>query len=266
MTILYGDTGRASMGTFKKVDFFYPKIENNLVTSDLPLAKSGTPTFSFTIDSSVIPITSSPVSFIYVPWIVAGGKNNNASAVTINYEVYRNGVLWQSGNKTGVTASQYWTFYFMKYDTTFCQGGDVIDVYLWANLTGVSYYYNAVIIMPSRNDYGAKYGSILKDFSYTATSPIALLTGATGGGAKGSSNLGIMYAYTSNTTTLFTGTTSSYTINAIQYGQPTHKLGSLQNGDFQGGTGAGINVQATNMPHAVQNSIPSSVSFREISL
>jgi hypothetical protein len=116
--------------------------EWNPSATDLPTSKPATPQVSITVQQSDLPTFAGnqPISYKKIPAVNVSGQNNTGSAVTVNYEIHKNGATIASGSKTSIANTNYWSI-----DTICgaCAVGDLIEVFLWASASpscNFSYY------------------------------------------------------------------------------------------------------------------------------
>jgi hypothetical protein len=108
--------------------------EWNPTAQDLPTTKPGTPQVSITIQQSDLPTFTGnqPLSYKAIPAINVSGLNSTGGAVTVNYEIHKNGATIASGSKTSIANANYWSVDAM---CGACAIGDLIEVFLWASVT-----------------------------------------------------------------------------------------------------------------------------------
>lgn len=255
MTVLWGDTGKVSLGTLKKFDITLATPRETLLGTPvaLPTTQPGTPQISLTVGGSDLPtISPSPISTSYTAMVYTGGRNTDAASQTVNYQIYKNGSSVATGSQTGLVSNNYWTH---NYPSFFgIVDGDVITVSLWATSVNVNYDYYAIIIMPTRIQL-APPNVILKDLYYGGFSIPTLTMGTPSTYTTGSwkitpSSIGTMFD-------LSIATTFPAYISHATYG-----LGRTDQGDAT--TSVGIQTNTTNRPRYATNRVANSITFREV--
>lgn len=252
MTVLYGDTGRVSYGTLKKLNITNTTpIETIIGTPvSLPTVEPGTPQISITLASNNFPVmTPSPYSAKYAAILTVAGKNNDAAAQTVNYRILKNGTSIATGSQTSIPTTNLWTQNYTNFFDV--QAGDTLAVSLWASTANLTYDYYAPQIVFTRVFF-SKSGTILKDFSITLTKN-SYTTGTEG-------SAGGCYFMIDDVNQDFKSL-GTYTFGAIGPRQSTGTY-KVQYGD------ANLNTQsfvsATSRPRFLSTLYPSSVSYREI--
>lgn len=262
MSILLGDTGRASVGNLKTINFQHQFIEQDYTGITLPTSLPPVAQLSYVIGESNLPIISGgTTSFLPMPWTILGGQNTSGVSVTIYYEIYRNGVLWQSGNRTSVPNGQYWTFFCLKAENNMVVGEE-ISVKVWTTATGVSILYSCYSTFIGRLDLGLKFGAMIKDVSATVVYPHTVINGYNAM-TKWSSWTGSLTIFPMNNSG-FASTSANAFIPLLQYCNTTYRLFSNQGGDANNATG--INYHTSQFPNVQQTAILTSISFRELNL
>lgn len=175
MTIQWGDSGRASIGSFKKFVCTLPKPQETYLSSPLtlPTSEPVTGQIIFTVQDSDIPVFE-PVSLPchYSAFVLASGKAG-AVAAPISYRILKNGVSIAQVNSSNFVAGQFWTLTLYRwYDVL---PGDELEVRLWTTQTDYNLDYYAMYVIAVDID-PIKRGTILSNF--TATTTVPKLTGA----------------------------------------------------------------------------------------
>lgn len=264
MTIQWGDTGRASIGSLKTLNITPYVNEQNITSTALPTganasAVPASPIVTYTINVSTMAPTFSGInalSYKSVYGISVSGQNTNGSAQTLYYQINKNGTSYKTGNAS-ITNNNYWT-------VTFCDGtlngGDRIDIYVWTPATsGMNYFYKNIFCQPSRVDTGASniINAIFTEVSF-ATNTYFPLTGKVG--TKSQGNNFVYPATVSSNVGLTTGSPMVFGLLTVN---PTYKLFATQSGDISG-VYNDIGQSATNYPQIDCSNQVTSISYRDL--
>jgi hypothetical protein len=166
LTILWGDTGKVAVGTLKTFTITPSTPSETLLgtpVSSLPTVNpgSGGAQISYTIQQSDLPtINPAPISTKYSAVFMIGGKNTDAAAQSIGYQIFKNGSSVYTSSPS-VTASNFYTLNAYLYDV---KVGDIISVALWCTNANMNYDYYGIVVSPTRPKF-TKDGTIVKDFS-----------------------------------------------------------------------------------------------------
>lgn len=252
MTILWGDNGKVAYGTLKTITISPYVSESTLSGTIVATAKGTTPDVTYTLssstDSNISPI---PKSYIRVPIISASGQNTSGGAVTVSYQINKNG----SSVKTGSVSVANNTYYTVHYNGTGV-AGDVFDVYLWVSNASVSLIYSSLGVLPSQIDMGCK---IVSQLTFTTANFPSSLTLTTKTGSNQNSNI-IIYP-SDSTSASFSGL--SFSPFQMLYINQTKKIYALNNGDAVPNTGT-IQTSATNYPFIFTQYYPTKITYREV--
>lgn len=267
MTIVYGDTGRNSMGTLKTLNTNPYVNEQNLTSTALPTganasAVPASPQVSFTINTaSMVPTFTgmNVVSYKSVYSLNVVGQNTFGSTQTVYYQVNKNGSSYKTGSQT-IANNAYYTVSLV--DGTLANN-DQMDFYIWTPATsGINYFYKSVICMPSSVDVGAKW---MSNANYKFTSPTAggylTLTGKAGNNSSGS-----IYVYVANGTknsSTIDGNSTSPVVYPVISSHSTYKLSQLQ---YETTNLCSISGNSTFYPAVNQNYFVTQLSYRDLFL
>lgn len=149
---------RVSMGSLKTLTIAPWKSEQQLTPTQPPTAIStGSPQVSYTFNKDTMSPTFGGGTTVlsYKPCFAfnVGGQNTTTSAVTLYYQVNKNGTSWKSGNAS-ITNNYYYNLSI--YDGN-VNDGDVYDVYFWCSATtGMNFTQQNSWVIPSKVQTGAK--------------------------------------------------------------------------------------------------------------
>lgn len=258
MTVQWGDTGRASIGSLKSFTLTQGTPRETLLGSPiiLPTTEPTTSQVSWTIQQSDLPTITPSVSMGNAVNLIVAGKVG-ASASTVNYRILKNGVSVSTGSASSVSANYYWCHNHFRVNNV--QVGDVLEVKSWASTSDCGLDFYALVLWPIQPElYNRSKSPILKDVSFTVT----------GGASLVSSGLSIystagMYIWP--TTSTYAGI---YTSSNVTY--PTmipfqnYYIYSLNYGENT--TNYTYTTSNTTSRQYVKNCFPSQISFREIAL
>jgi hypothetical protein len=153
------------VGSYKKLTITHQTPREELLGTPLvlPTTKPGSPQVTLTLTNSDLPIFNEfqPFSYTAIPMLFVSGQNSAGAAVTVNFDVYKNGVSIGTATRASIANTNYWAGNFL------CGKGiadDVYTVYIWANLAGVTYEYNSLFVYASSVQV-AKDKTLLKDFN-----------------------------------------------------------------------------------------------------
>lgn len=255
MTILWGDTGKASIGSLKTFTITPGTVRETLLGTPLilPTTEPATSQVIYTIQASDIP-TISPIAQMKCNMTIVCSGKIGAIASIINYRVLKNGISIAQAAGTSATATQFWTHtHWRTFDVVV---GDVLEVRYWAVQADVNLDFYGLLAYPSQ-PMPHKAGTILKDLSFLNTSNGGSFTTIT----PTISGLNY-YVYPNNS--------SNYTVNhgstAVVYPAiitpATTGLFRNANADVNGTQTVQV-VNATNRTISKQT-YPSTISFREV--
>lgn len=264
MTVLHGDTGRVSFGTFKETTINYPSTMQQMVGMGLvlPTSEPATPQITYTVQASDIPTFSghTPFSYDIVPLLYACGKNSTVST-TINFRMKINDVSINNGNNSSQTANFFYTYTVSRYAPV--QVGDVVSFSLWSTQSDVTLDYSCFTTAVTRMQL-APMGAILKDVKFavgvayptpTAQAPTPTFPAST--------QPFLTLPSTNGVSAINTVVSSSvqHTMYALIQ-DPLYKIGRCSYGDSINSITIAIN--ATNKFTYYRNWMPTTISFREI--
>lgn len=263
MTILYGDTGLASVGTSKTFDIslavnetlLAPGSEIALPTAEPAGGAAGSVRILFQ-NSDLPTITPTPYGVKYTAILILAGKNTTAGALTISYSVYKNGVSVLGTTTQSVPANQFWTHsHFRFYDVI--PGVDTVEARVWCASAGLNLDYYSLVVYPTRIELTKD--SVVQDLSFIGTNYTST-KGTPGGANNGSWNM-----YLTSSSSLFpTLLTSNLSFPIVSINSNANGyVGRVSNGDVTLSTTAAAN--ATFRPNLAKNWYPTTISFREVS-
>lgn len=263
MTILWGDTGKVSLGTLKETTFIYPPMQEtpglNIV---LPTTEPATPQISYTVQESDL-VTfegNMPLSYDIIPILYVNGKIGAATA-TLNYRLLLNGATIIQSTNTNQTANNFFTYTAGRYMVV--KVGDVISMSLWANQPDVVVNYHSFTTIVTRLQL-APMNTILKEVKFgvgaampnTTQHPTPLFTASTQSYISLPSDNGI-----SAINVIINATQSVIMYAMMQH--PTYKIGRANYGDTS--SSVLISIDPTNKFRPYKNWMPTTITFREIS-
>lgn len=253
MTILWGDTGKVAIGINKKFTVSITPNETVLGTTvNLPTTSPANGQFSYTVSSYLPTVTPAFYSTSYLPMIYGAGQNTTASAITLYWEVDKNGASVGSGS-TSVPANNYWT---LNFNTDICTNtSDTYAVKLYGSATGLTLTYQAIAVYPVRF-LVSKYSTILQDLTYTMTAP-----SLTANASNAINDTGNWYIYTDGNSNTMPAL-SPATFSAFRPGNSTYNMGTTREGEI--GFKNNVLTSTTQIPKYNRNNYPSTITFREV--
>lgn len=259
MTIQWGDTGRVAYGPLKTFNITLATPRETLLGTPLAL-QSTEPTsgqngyVSLTIQQSDMPtITPSPISLKYTAILFVGGKNTDAASQSVSYHLYKNGTaVAAASSQTGIASNNFWTQQHARFFDV--QVGDVLTVALYSPSANVNYDYSALMVMPTQMNLGKAY--LNKDVNYSNYLQPTLTQGTASVQLNQSFNF-----YPSDTNSLNLQTAVNVNYGALRWNQ-SYYSGRVQMGD-NNVTSATL-THATSRPYYARNTLPGTISFREI--
>jgi hypothetical protein len=274
VTLLFGDTGKVSLGTFKKYTFTYPgaREDNSSLNigygnfqTALPTAQDATVGATFTIEESDLPIISGNPPIKYTAFVVVSGINNSGATAIVLHQPFKNGIS-QNGVATLTnitTTNKYWAVTTHRFFDVVV--GDILNVKVYANNVGVSFDYCAMWIIPTQPKLSPK-GTFMKDFAnvgiyYPDSSTIPLNTPPTGG-AIAMQTPGAMSFYTGS------GSVGNFSLGqslngGLNFASGFDYLYRVAQGDTSINHSQGASATTRNINRAFT---PDYLYFREISL
>lgn len=257
MTIGVGDTGKVSVGIQRTMNIALAVAENNVTATALPTAM-GSAQYTFTYNASTLAPTFTgviPNSYSQV-WIMAvSGQNTSGAAATVSYQINKNGTSFKTGNAS-ITNNNYFTLSLEMPMAT----GDVYDFYLWTSASsGVNYIYNGCCSIPTRVDIGNK---MITNSTWTISPASASFTLT--GHASSQWGGALWLVLGSNTAAGNQKVVSNNETVYLHQTHPTYKLFALQS-DISPNNYA-LAQSATYYPQLEQNSYPTKIVWRELSL
>lgn len=259
MAIQWGDTGKVSIGTFKKFDITLatPKeiVFNPVV--DLPTASptSGDGVVLFTVESSDLPtISPNPYSIRYVAHVVVSGRNSSGASGTVNFSILKNGTsVISNQSQTGISNTNYWSQTHYRWADVVI--GDTLEVRLWGGSTGFTLEYAALIVYPYKPELSKV--SILNDVNFTLGAPSLTASGL-------SPNVSVTQGwnyYPSNLSGSGISSASNFNLVASTCGtNATHYFGR----PFYETSGSFNTTHATLRPSYARCHFPTQIAFREV--
>lgn len=257
MTLQLGDTGKVAFGNLKTFNITLATPRETILGSpigSLPTSNPGTPQITYTIQTSDLPsITPSPLGVQYTALLIVGGKNTDAAAQTINYQCYKNGSIVTGGN--GLQSVPSWQFWTQShYRFLGVQVGDVLGVSLWCTNANMNYDYYALSIHPTQMNLGKSY--INKDVNFSNYIAPSLSSGVPSRRVTD-----YLYIFPSNSTTKSITPNGNVNFGTLSWNS-SYFLGKIGYGDFNIGTD--VVSHASNRPYYSMNTVPTTISFREI--
>lgn len=257
MTVQWGDTGKVAFGTLKTFNITFATPRETLIgtpVSSLPTTNPGTPQITITIQSSDLPtISPNSISQKYTALLFIGGKNTDAASQTINYQCFKNGVAVSGATGSQLVPSgQFWTHTHYRFFDV--QVGDVLGVSLWCTNANMNYDYYALSIFPTQMNLGKSY--INKDVSLSGYNNPVLSSGTPSRRVQD-----YLYVFPCNLTSISIKPTGNTVFGALSWNS-SYFLGRVGYGDNF--TGTDNIAHATNRPYYSMNTLPTTISFREI--
>lgn len=263
MSVKRVDNGGQALGALSTVNISLNSVVG-LANITLPTTKPTTPSFSFTIDSTMLPTSTANINYKISPFYVAFGQNNSGAAATVTYDVHRNGTSISTGTSSSIANLSYYTISAFKnnYSFTFVQG-DLIEVFIYANVTGVSFTAWGAMMLTDNLDIPNAYDKPLVNLTYNIQN-IAFLFNW--------DSLGI----TTNPSTAWNGgyiVPTSLNSNATispplgNYVLPYYGVASMNTikfGSTQTLATIGINTHTNYYPFVQVGKYPASISYREV--
>jgi hypothetical protein len=273
MTVLWGDTGKVSTGTLKTFTINTPSARETYLSSSpvtLSTSEPATAQVSFTVGNNDLPtLTPSPVFMGNAPIIHVAGKA--VTACTLTYKTFINGTQMATGTNA-VTAGNNWTYSFVNTQSVNAQVGDIIEVKLWSTQTNTQLDYYAFTMYPTKVAL-SKPNTILKDLTFTTDTVIthALTQGRQPTPNANATQQCAVYGTTGIGLSIASGGT--ITIPAVMQMATSVVAQGVIGGQFNvyyGDSGlrtsVGFRQSSSSHPYYERNSMPSTISFREISL
>lgn len=255
MTVQWGDTGKIAYGSLKSYSLTFATPRETLLGSpvSLPSTNPGTPQITMTIASGDLPtISPTPISMTYCAVLYMAGKNTDAASQSISYQVYKNGVAISGATgSASVATNTYWTHEHFRFNNI--SVGDVVGVSVWCASANVNYDYYALVVYPTRPILGKSY--INKDVNFGSFISPAL---SSGNPSVSLSQTPVIYPTTSSSNIQINGNT---TFGALSWNS-TYNAYVTNYGDNN--VTSITETNATYRPFYRRNSLPSTITFREI--
>lgn len=268
MTIQWGDTGKASIGTLKTITLSLATPRENSSTlspsdtsfsSSLPTVQTASVGATFTIQQSDLPtITPSGISTQYCAVLIVSGKNTNASAVNVTTQCFKNGASLAAASSFSEGANAYWTQPCYRFSNV--QVGDVLNVQVWAASSGVTYDYCALMVYPTQI-VPYKQGTILKDLTFSNYYSGPTLVNTPGGTTVNYVVYSAAYLFYLNSSKSIVLDTSGTTVLGTVI--PYSGFGLLR-ATYSDQTINTANQAATTVRYCAKNVLPQTITFREI--
>jgi hypothetical protein len=281
MSTLFGDTGRVSIGTFKRFDITMAtpwednialSSGNSLWTNNLPITSGSAITATFTIKQTDLPTIFPYATTGYCAYPVVGGYNPNSSTATISGNWLYNGTQVTGGsiNVQAGVSNRNWMLNMAKFPSV--NVGDTISVQLYANMSNVTFEYMGLMVAPTMIQM-TKPNAILKDLYVGPTSTASLTqnfvspyTGTnTGTLSSPNQNGGMIMLGSSNATS---GQYLAFNTGANYYSFPciastTNYLYRQNGGDY---SLISAGYSHSSLKYYIQPKVPQYIYFREVSL
>lgn len=257
MTVLWGDTGKIAYGPLKTYNVSLSAQRETLLGSPLalPTTEPTTAQISFTVQTSDFPtITPTPLGVKYTAIIFGSGKNTDASSQSVSFRMLKNGSSVATGSAGSTPTSQFWTHTYMQFFDIAV--GDVLEVKLWATSVNVNVDFYAIVVHPTRINVGT--ALLNKDVSYSNLVAHPVLTLGTPGVQATNFN---SIAPSSSLPNQVVNLTANCIFAALSWNS-TFLSGKVGCGDAAQSVTT-LN-HATNHPYYQRNSIPTTMTFREV--
>lgn len=259
MAVMNNESTRV-FGNYKNINLTPPVArESNPTATDLPTTKPATAQVSFTLQQSDLPVFSiNPLSAKFVPYVNVSGQNNTGGAVTINYEIHKNGASVASGSKTNIANVNYWS---IDCGFGYCVPGDLLEVFMWSSVSpSCNYSYYSIYTYVS-NVQISKDQTLCKNFSLATvrgSRSYSLLTSTN----YASGSLSNYYYNNMNSYTAWSGGTTviPYFSNESTKGF----LGCMSISNTDGNPGISAFTSTTKLVNYVGNSYFTNINYREM--